>query len=168
MLHSLKHSEEPNVAAGRTSRGLEAAISTAAQPAPSGWYRVSNRRGDFWLVDDDWGGHLQKVCVFRIGFVTRRLVSDVQALLDSEFSDWGVMIQLEINDSSESIPPEGLIVYADSVEEAWDAEQLVRVFGKKVISASQLNGSLQSMQIQRLRLCHRPWRLALVHSKTGI
>jgi hypothetical protein len=57
----------------------------------------------------------------------------VQALLDSEFSDWGVMIQLEINDSSESIPPEGLIVYADSVEEAWNAEQLARVFGKKFV-----------------------------------
>ncbi len=41
--------------------------------------------GDFWLVDDDWGGHLQKVSVFRIGFITKRLVSDVQMLLDSQF-----------------------------------------------------------------------------------
>jgi hypothetical protein len=89
--------------------------------------------GDFWLVDDDWGGHLQKVCVFRIGFLTRRLVSDVQALLDNQFPDWGVMFQLEIKDSPESIPPEGLVVYADQVEEAWDAEQLARVFGKAFV-----------------------------------
>jgi hypothetical protein len=58
------------------------------------------------------------------------LVSDVQALLDSQLADWGVMFQLEIKDSPEIIPPEGLIVYADSIEEAWDAEQLARVFGR--------------------------------------
>jgi len=88
-------------------------------------------KGDFWIVDDDWGGQLHKICVFRISFITKRLVGDIQALLQTQFADWGVMFQLEILNAVETIPPEGLVVYADAIEEAWDRDLLIRVFQKE-------------------------------------
>ena len=106
--------------------------------------------GDLRLVDDDWGGHLHKVCVFRIDFITRKLVDDVQTLLSRDFPDWGVMFQLEIKDALEEVPPDGLIVYADSIEEAWDADRLLRIFGARVrIPPVQLNEGSATCYVRR-------------------
>ncbi len=105
---------------------LRSLLLQAGSESPSG-------EGDFWLVDDDWGGHLHKVCVFRIDFVTRKLVDDLQVLLSGDFPDWGVMFQLEIKGAPEEVPPEGLIIYADSLEEAWDADRLFAIFGKEFV-----------------------------------
>jgi len=63
--------------------------------------------------------------------ITKRLVGDIQALLQTQFADWGVMFQLEILNAVETIPPEGLVVYADAIEEAWDRDLLIRVFQKE-------------------------------------
>jgi hypothetical protein len=63
--------------------------------------------GDFWIVDDDWGGHLHKVCVYRIGFITRMLVDEVPVLA-RDFPDWGVMFQLEIKGAPGEFPQKDL------------------------------------------------------------
>jgi hypothetical protein len=86
--------------------------------------------GDFWLVDDDWGGALQKVCVFRIAFLTPPLVVEVQELLRGRFPGWGVMFQLEIGGSTDVVPPEGLVVYHDRIDEAWNKAKLKAVLGE--------------------------------------
>ena len=84
---------------------------------------------DFWVVDDDWGGNLQKVCIFRAPFLTRELVQEVQNILQSEFPDWGVMFQLEIGGSTDLVPPEGITVYRSRIEQAWDKTKLREVLG---------------------------------------
>ena len=85
--------------------------------------------GDFWLVDDDWGGELHKICVSNIRFLSRDVVKEIQNLLKTEFPSWGVMCQLEITNAKLRVPPEGIVIYGDRVEEAWDPSMLRNVLG---------------------------------------
>lgn len=70
------------------------------------------------------------MCVFRIEFLSRVLVERVQSLLISTAPYWGVMFQLEIKAARGKVPPQGLIVYAGRVEEAWNRKRLAKLFGK--------------------------------------
>jgi hypothetical protein len=86
-------------------------------------------KATFWLVDDNWGGDLQKVCVGKIEFLTRELAREVQALLRDAFPNWGVMFQLEISVEGKAVPPEGIIVRSERIEEDWVKPDLARIFG---------------------------------------
>jgi hypothetical protein len=82
-------------------------------------------KGDFWLLDDDWGDMpMQKVCVFRPEFLTRDLVAHVQALLRSGFADWGVIFDLSDMQEPRIEGARGIIVYQDRIEEDWDKDDL--------------------------------------------
>ncbi len=91
-------------------------------------------RSDFWLVDDNWGGNLHKVSVFNIAFVTPTLAKKVQELLARvPFEGWSVMFALELEHQGEpvrTVAPEGIIVYADRIDETWDRERLKALFGQ--------------------------------------
>lgn len=86
--------------------------------------------GDFWLVDDDWGGKLQKVYVFKMRFLAPSLVADIQSLLLNSFREWGVLFALDVkNSDGEKSAPEGIIVFASSVERHWQENELRKLFG---------------------------------------
>jgi len=68
----------------------------------------SDPQGDYWLVDDDWGGHHHKVCVAHPGFWSSEVEQQVRAILANSFRDWGVYVVFE-DGSGRS----GLIVYGD-------------------------------------------------------
>jgi hypothetical protein len=88
-----------------------------------------SNKGDFWLVDDNWGGDLQKVCVGKIEFLTPKLAGEVQTLLRDAFPDWGVMFQLEISVEGKAVPPEGIIVRSERIEEHWVKPEMAKIFG---------------------------------------
>src|SRR6201988_766272 len=74
-------------------------------------------KGDFWLLDDDWGDTpLQKVRVFRPEFLTRELTEQVQKLLLSGFADWGVMFDLSGMQEPRIEGARGIVVYQDRIE----------------------------------------------------
>ena len=106
---------------------LRALLSAHGKESPFG-------RADFWLVDDNWGGNLQKVSVFNIAFLTPELAKRVQELVASPaFTGWGVMFALELEYEGEpvrTVPPDGIFVYSDRIEEAWDRDSLRAVFGR--------------------------------------
>jgi hypothetical protein len=83
---------------------------------------------DFWLVDDNWGGNLQKVCVFNMAYLNQKLAAEVQNILKQSFSDWGVMFELEISQNGKKIPPEGVVIFRDRIVPSWDNEKLKAVF----------------------------------------
>jgi hypothetical protein len=85
--------------------------------------------GDFWLVDENWGGSLQKICIFKMAFLTKLLVNDIREMLGQSFPSWGVMVQLEIIHEETSIGPEGMVIFHDRVEVAWDTANMKRCFG---------------------------------------
>jgi hypothetical protein len=67
--------------------------------------------GDYWIVDDDWGGLEQKICVTQPGFWTDAIQARVRRILDEDFRDWGVFVVFE--DGSRR---RGLIIYFDHLE----------------------------------------------------
>jgi hypothetical protein len=84
--------------------------------------------GDYWIVD--WISAAScKVCVWRIRFLTPSLVEQVQSLLRREFPASDVMFQLELVDEPEELPPCGIFVTKDRIQQDWDRSQLRKLFG---------------------------------------
>jgi hypothetical protein len=75
--------------------------------------------GDFWIVDDDYGDTAHKLCVTRLSFLRPQVIKAIQSSLRS-YSDWCVLAQMETEHNGEKLPPEGLMIYADRVEQHWD------------------------------------------------
>lgn len=75
--------------------------------------------GDYWLVDDDYGGVAQKLCVHRLAFLDSSLVTTIQAVL-TRFPGWHVLVQLEAEIDGHPTPPEGIVIYPNHVEQHWD------------------------------------------------
>lgn len=97
------------------------------------WFGDENAfgRADFWVVDDDWGDHNQKICVTSLSFLTPKVVLAIQQCIrDAGFPGAQVMVQLELQRyAGDTIPPEGLIVKADSVTEYWDLPSIRATVG---------------------------------------
>jgi hypothetical protein len=79
---------------------------------------------DFWIVDDDYGGTTHKLCIHKLSFLRPELITAIQIALKS-FSAWQVMVQLEIETDGLSLPPEGIVIYSDHVEQHWDRIKFV-------------------------------------------
>src|SRR5215467_5919029 len=67
-------------------------------------------RGDYWLVDDDWGGQHQKLCITNPRFWSASVRTKIGQVLADSFADWGVYVVFEDG----SALPE-LVVYADGL-----------------------------------------------------
>lgn len=74
---------------------------------------------DFWIVDDDYGGTAQKLCIHKLSFLSPQLIAAIQRAL-KVFPAWQVMVQLEIEINGTPLPPEGLLIYSNHVEQHWD------------------------------------------------
>jgi hypothetical protein len=87
--------------------------------------------GDFWLVDDDYGDTAHKLCLTKLSFLQPQVIKAIQSSLRS-YPDWRVLIQMEAELNGEQLPPEGLMIYTDHVEQHWDKvrfESLARTLG---------------------------------------
>jgi hypothetical protein len=74
---------------------------------------------DYWVVDDDYGDTMQKVCVHRESILSPVLIKSLQAALMT-FPVWRVMLQMEFPISGVPYASSGVIVHRDGVEEHWD------------------------------------------------
>ena len=75
--------------------------------------------GDYWIVDDNYGDATHKLCVHRLSFLRPQLVDAVREAL-KPYPQWRVLVQMEIELNGTPIPSEGVIIYADHVEQHWD------------------------------------------------
>jgi hypothetical protein len=75
--------------------------------------------GDYWLVDDDYGGTAQKLCIHKLTYLSSHLIATIQTVLKS-FPAWHVLVQLETEIDGQPTPPEGIVVYPNHVEQHWD------------------------------------------------
>jgi hypothetical protein len=85
--------------------------------------------GDFWLVDDDWGGPQQKVCMFNASFITPALCRQVQGLLGKYLQAWKVIFAFDKPDPRRHPEDLGLTVTKSGIEEHWDAQRMAGAFG---------------------------------------
>jgi hypothetical protein len=65
---------------------------------------------DYLVVDDDYGGWSQKICLVNPSLPIDQMVSAIQSLLVTSFSRWDVFVLFEDGTSRE-----GLRLYADRV-----------------------------------------------------
>ena len=75
--------------------------------------------GDYWLVDDDYGGTAQKLCVHKLTYLSSPLIATIQAAL-KRFPGCHVLVQLETEIDGQPTPPEGIVIYPNHVEQHWD------------------------------------------------
>lgn len=86
-------------------------------------------RGDYWIVEDNYGGWDHKLCIHRMAFLTPALAQSMQSLLRSRFPDWSILVQIEARSGGKSAPPQGLRIRADAIERHWNEPLLRRLFG---------------------------------------
>lgn len=87
--------------------------------------------GDFWLVDDDWGGHQHKVCITSLPFLTRAVTDSIQATLNRYPPVWEVVVAMEFDDPNRPPDGEGLIVRSTEIESHWDTQRVFEDFGEQ-------------------------------------
>jgi hypothetical protein len=51
--------------------------------------------GDYWILDDDWGGPWQKICIFNLKLLKSGLLEKIHDLVKQRFPQWDVAIALE-------------------------------------------------------------------------
>ena len=87
-------------------------------------------KGDFWVVDDCWGGVSKKLIVTNTSFLTRELVGKVSAcighlgLLGAE-----IVVALEGTEKGAASGGAGLVVHSAGFEEYWDLAELRAKYG---------------------------------------
>ncbi len=85
---------------------------------------------DYWLVEDNWGGTQQKICVFNVSFLTHTLLRDVQKLLAERFPTWSAIFALDVMKTEQRIQDQGIEVFGDRIEEQWNKAKLRKIFGE--------------------------------------
>ena len=71
--------------------------------------------GDYWVVDDDWGGYHQKICVTRNGFWTNEIQAVVQRALADNFQNWGLYVVFETSTGRSDTEEVPFVLYQDGV-----------------------------------------------------
>jgi|ERR1051326_5121365 hypothetical protein len=86
-------------------------------------------KGDFWIVDDNYGSTEQKVCVTRLQFLTRPVATDVQRLLRKYTLGWEILFSLDDEKMRPTRDDIGVIVRKTGIREHWSNERMERHFG---------------------------------------
>lgn len=88
-------------------------------------------KGDFWLLDDNYGGPEHLLTIFWLEALTASLLGELQSVLRAPALDgWTIRVALDLPGADgASTPPEGLILGAQAVEEHWDRQALQARFG---------------------------------------
>lgn len=86
-------------------------------------------RGDFWIVDDNYGSTQHKVCVTRLSFLTRPIAADVQRLLRNYTLGWEVLFSLDDEKMRPTPDDLGVSVRKTDIRECWSSERMRKAFG---------------------------------------
>lgn len=85
--------------------------------------------GDYWIVDGWLGPYSCKVCVWKIKFLTPSLVDQIQDVLRQKFRGGEVIFALDLVDAPEDLPPGGITVTRDHIQQDWDKSRLRHLYG---------------------------------------
>jgi hypothetical protein len=66
-------------------------------------------RGDYWLLDENWGAHRHKVEVQNLALLAPSVVIALKSLLN-DYSDWEITLSVDRGDGKASMPAMGLII----------------------------------------------------------
>lgn len=91
--------------------------------------------GDYWVVDDNWGGASQKIIVATPKFLKKKLVSELsEAIKKTNLLGAEIVIALDMDLPRGKINNMGLIVDSQGVIEQWDIERIREIAGSDFYS----------------------------------
>jgi hypothetical protein len=64
---------------------------------------------DYWLLDDNWGNHQQKVEIQNLNLIRPEVVSSLQKTL-VDFPDWEIVVAVDVPGHETDWPAMGLII----------------------------------------------------------
>ena len=82
-----------------------------------------NGKGDYWIVDDDWGWYVQKVELQHLDLLRPHVIKALQALL-ADYLDWLITVQVDVPEKTRIWPGMGLFVYPDKIIDDLQREYL--------------------------------------------
>ena len=84
---------------------------------------------DFMLVEDDWGGEQQKICILNARVLTPVFVRELQKFLELNAKEWEIVVAMCVPDKDFSEEGMGLKVTATDVKYDWDLDELRNILG---------------------------------------
>jgi len=88
--------------------------------------------GDYWVVDDNWGGVSQKLVVTSPTFLTPKLVRELaECIVKTKLYGAQVLVALDFNLSGrDAAPMMGLIIDSQGATEEWDLKLIRELVGQ--------------------------------------
>lgn len=86
-------------------------------------------KGDYWLVDDNWGWYRQQVEIQNLDLLKPQVVRRLQAVL-AEYPDWDITVRVDVPGTEERWPGMGLVIYHDEIVDELRREFLPAEFGE--------------------------------------
>lgn len=72
------------------------------------------RKGDYWLVDEDWGSYFLKLEVQKLDLLQPPVIKALQDLLKG-YPDWEITFRVDVLDKENEWPAMGLVIYHDEI-----------------------------------------------------
>jgi hypothetical protein len=89
--------------------------------------RDAFRKGDYWLVDDNWGWRRQQLEIQNLDFLAPRVVTSLQNLL-ADYPTWEITVRVDVPGKENSWPGMGVIIHSDEVVDELKREFLPKEF----------------------------------------
>jgi len=71
-------------------------------------------KGDYWLVDDNWGNHQQKIEVQNLNLIKPQIVKLLQKIL-APYQDWEIVVAIDVLDHKTDWPAMGLVIRSNEI-----------------------------------------------------
>lgn len=84
-------------------------------------------KGDYLLVDDNWGNHQQKIEVQNLNLIKPEIVKSLQKIL-APYPDWEIVIAIDVRERKVDWPPMGLTVRSDEIIDGLQRQYLPTEF----------------------------------------
>jgi hypothetical protein len=85
------------------------------------------RKGDYWLVDDNWGWRRHQLEVQNLNLLKPHVIKSLQILLDG-FPDWSMSVRVDVPGKEDIWPGMGLIIYPDQIIDELERQYLPAEF----------------------------------------
>ena len=88
-------------------------------------------KGDFWVIDDDWGGVTQKIAVYSPRFLSPKLVAELSNCIEKTgLYGAQIVVALDLEIPNEKLPPMmGLLIDSVGATEEWDLQAIRQKVG---------------------------------------
>ncbi|MES2280546.1 MAG: hypothetical protein V4542_03960 [Pseudomonadota bacterium] len=89
-------------------------------------------KGDYWVVDDNWGGVSQKLVVSSPSFLTPKLVEELaDCISDKKLYGAQILVALELKTADGRLAPMmGLLIDSQGATEEWDLASIRKQVGE--------------------------------------